>query len=177
MIEVDPRSPGAVPALVRTVLRPLRPWLAASGALAGLAAGASVASGTGLWIHATAVLLLHLVLGLLGSFVVHELGHVVALRWWAPGVERIRLDASWTRVSITPVGVLTSGQAIASALAGPGLCVLVGTVIALASPLWGIQVWYLLHAVFVLPCFGDGRAILTVLRRSGSAHHSVSPSS
>lgn len=176
MTELDPRSWALVPAIVRATVRPVKPWLILSAVLACLAIIASVASGTGLWVHVSAVLVLHLLVGLVGGFLAHELGHALALRWWAPQVHRLRLEATWTRISITPCGQMTGGQVIAAAVAGPGICIVLGLALSLLPSTWGVQVWFLLHAVFLLPCFGDGRAILASLR-AGSAHHWESSSS
>ncbi|WP_418275261.1 hypothetical protein ACNHYB_10350 [Isoptericola jiangsuensis] len=112
------------------------------------------------------------VLGLIGSFALHESAHVAFLRR-CPGVTSITLERTALRVSVAPTGVLTPRQAALTAVAGPGSCVLVG------FSLWAtadatLAPWYLMHGVFLLPPFGDGMALVRSMR---AAHRSRRPSS
>jgi hypothetical protein len=97
--------------------------------------------------------------GLVGSFVVHETAHLLALRRLRT-VTEVRLERTLWRLSLRPIGPMTPGQVAGVALAGPGACVVVGIALALALPESSVRWWYLAHAVFLLPVFGDGRALL-----------------
>lgn len=111
----------------------------------------------GLW------LLLH-VLCLLGGFLVHEWFHIVGMRLFH-GVSHVVVSAGVLRFSIIPVGRLYGWQVAAVALLGPGASCLVGGLIALLIPSSTLQYWFLLHAIFLLPFFGDGRGFLFGIRR------------
>ncbi|GAA1747575.1 hypothetical protein [Aeromicrobium alkaliterrae] len=115
------------------------------------------------------MLLLWGVAGLTASFVLHEAAHLLGLRR-IPTVASVRLERTVWRLSLIPAGTLTSRQLVAVALAGPGSCVAVGLLLALAVPGLWLHPWYLAHAVFVLPCFGDGRAILRAATAGRSRH-------
>jgi hypothetical protein len=100
--------------------------------------------------------------GFCGSVVCHELGHAVALSL-CPGVSRVRVAWSLTRVSVHPTGTLTPTHAVMAALAGPVPCVAVG----LMAGNLGYEVvggMYLLHGLYLLPPFGDGRSVVRALR-------------
>jgi len=98
-------------------------------------------------------------LGLVASFVLHESAHVAVLKRVGT-VTRIAPDRTAWRTSVTPEGALTARESAAVALAGPCSCVLVGAVLWLSGLDRFLAWWYLAHALFLLPCFGDGRALL-----------------
>lgn len=69
------------------------------------------------------------------------------------------------RFSIIPVGRLYGWQIATVAVLGPGASCLVGGLTALLIPGSTLQYWFLLHAIFLLPFFGDGRGFLFGIRR------------
>lgn len=108
--------------------------------------------------------LLHLVVGLIGSFALHEATHSLALTLFAPGIQTIEIVATAWRFSLTPVGTMTGRQVMAVALAGPLSGVAAGMLLFTMAPASPLGLWYLGHALFLLPIFGDGRAVLSGLR-------------
>lgn len=111
----------------------------------------------GLW------LLVH-VLCLLCGFLVHEWSHVAGMKLF-PGVAHVVVSAGVLRFSVVPVGRLYGWQIAIVAVLGPGASCLVGTLIALLAPGSFLQHWFLLHAVFLLPFFGDGRSLILGARK------------
>ena len=106
----------------------------------------------------------HMSAGMLGSYVVHESGHFVALGFCG-GVTAVSVESRLARISLRPEGELTPREAIGVAVAGPFGCLNVGAVLMALTPEFGLGWWYLAHVVFLAPCFGDGRALLAALRR------------
>ncbi|MDQ4501784.1 hypothetical protein [Sinomonas sp. ASV322] len=80
------------------------------------------------------------------------------------------VEAIAFRVSLKPHGEITARQAIAVALAGPLACVVPGVVLWVAVPQLGLAWWYLAHIVLLLPCFGDGQAVVAAVRRLRAGH-------
>jgi hypothetical protein len=107
-------------------------------------------------------LLMH-ALCLLSSFLVHEMFHVVGMRLFR-GVSHVLVSASVLRFSVVPVGSLYGWQIAIVAVLGPGSSCLLGAVLALLTPGSLLQYWFLLHAIFVLPFFGDGRCLVLGIR-------------
>lgn len=104
----------------------------------------------------------HAVAGLGGSYFLHEAAHLVLLSRY-PSVGKVEVSATWARFSVHPTGTITPLQAIGVGLSGPVACLIVGGVLwQLGSP---VAAWYLGHLVFLLPVFGDGKAILLSLGR------------
>lgn len=101
--------------------------------------------------------------GLVGSFALHESAHVVLLRR-IPGITHITLERTAWRFSVAPVGTLSARQVGLVAVAGPGACLLAAPVWWVAAPGSGLAWWYAAHAVFLLPLFGDGRMLLASVR-------------
>ena len=101
------------------------------------------------------------VLGLVGSFALHEAAHVAVLRR-TPTVTHLVLERTAWRISVLAAGTLTTGRSAAVALAGPGACLVVGLGLRWSgSPLaW----WYLAHVLLLLPVFADGRALVAAVR-------------
>ncbi|MBB6403728.1 hypothetical protein [Arthrobacter sp. AZCC_0090] len=111
-------------------------------------------------------LLVH-VLCLLVSFLFHELAHVLGMMAFR-GVSDVVISASTFRFSLIPLGKLDGWKIGVIAVLGPGSSCAVGAAIALLSPDSFLQYWFLLHGIFLLPFFGDGRSLLVGLRnRSG----------
>ncbi|WP_146252255.1 hypothetical protein [Streptomyces carminius] len=102
-------------------------------------------------------------LGLVASFALHESAHVVALRR-VRTVTRIALERTAWRTSVVPEGTMTARQTAGVALAGPLSCVAVGALLWLPDLDRSLAWWYLAHAAFLLPLFGDGRALRHALR-------------
>lgn len=101
--------------------------------------------------------------GVVGSVVVHEWGHVVALRRVST-VTHVRLERTAWRTSVIPVGVISGGAAAAVALAGPGVCVVLAALLLLLRPASPVGWCFAVHGAFLLPVFGDGRALARVMR-------------
>ncbi len=104
-------------------------------------------------------------IGLGGAFAVHEVAHAAVLRH-CPGVSHLIVSATPWRLSLEPRGVITPGQVVRVALAGPGTTAAVGLVLWVAVPQAGLHWWFLAHLLFLLPVFGDGRSLLIGATRS-----------
>ena len=101
--------------------------------------------------------------GLAGGFAVHEVAHVAVLRRCA-GVSHLVVSSTWWRFSLEPRGSITAAQVVGVALAGPGAAAAVGLVLWAALPGAGLHGWFLVHLVFLLPVFGDGRSLVLGVR-------------
>ena len=121
------------------------------GALAFMT-GDRVLFQAGLWLLAHA-------LCLFCSFVVHEISHVVCMRRFS-GVTHIVVSTNSRRFSITPIGSLRGWQIAVTAVAGPGASCAVGAALVFLIPNSLLHLWFLFHAVFILPVFGDGRGLI-----------------
>ncbi|MGW3955945.1 hypothetical protein ACWEKM_34680 [Streptomyces sp. NPDC004752] len=102
-------------------------------------------------------------LGLVASFALHEAAHVVTLKR-IPTVTHIALHRTAWRTSVIPEGAMTARQTAGVALAGPLSCVIAGALLRLSGLDGSLAWWYLAHALFLLPCFGDGRTLHRSLR-------------
>lgn len=148
----------------RAVVGQVWPLLAFIGVLVAASLAYAVRSGDGVPLELSWGLFLLAGPGVVGSFVLHEGAHVVALRG-APGVTHVAVERTLLRVSVVPVGEVTPSRAAGVAVAGPGACVLVGVA------LWALGVpaawcWcYLAHGAMLLPFFGDGRTLVRSLAR------------
>lgn len=144
------------------VLAQVWPLLAFLGLLVAAALAYAVRSGDGVPLELSWGLFLLAGPGVVGSFVLHEGAHVVALRG-APGVTHVAVERTLLRISVVPIGDLSPNRAAGVAAAGPGACVLVG------AALWAGGVpaawcWcYLAHGAMLLPVFGDGRTLVRSL--------------
>lgn len=105
--------------------------------------------------------------GLVGSFALHESAHVVALKR-IDTVTHLAVERTAFRTSILPIGELTARQVVGVALAGPLSCVAVGGALWLSNLDPSLTWWYLAHAFFLLPFFGDGRSLYRGLRGRGA---------
>lgn len=97
-------------------------------------------------------------LGMVASFALHESAHVVVLKR-IHTVTHITVERTALRTSVIPEGTMTARQAAVVALSGPSVCVAVGAVLWLSGLDRPLSWWYLGHLVFLLPFFGDGRAL------------------
>jgi hypothetical protein len=103
-----------------------------------------------------------ILVGLIGSFALHESAHVLLLKR-VPGVTHIALERTMWRFSVRPMGSLSPGELARVAVAGPVSCVAVGAILLVVSPSMSLGWFYLAHGVFLLPFFGDGRNLVTAL--------------
>lgn len=110
---------------------------------------------------------------LVTSYVVHEVGHLLALYYLYKGP--LRLEDALTGITITPLEKIAKKRyQIIIALSGPLLCVAIGCVMLAAVSLFHITNFIFLfnmyiyfgHLVFLLPIFGDGQAIIIAILRS-----------
>ena len=106
-------------------------------------------------------------LGLVSSFALHESAHVLVLKRIRT-VTHIAIERTGWRTSVIPEGTMNARQTAVVALAGPSACVAVGAVLWLSSLDRSLAWWYLAHIVFLLPFFGDGRAVWNSFRRTFS---------
>lgn len=102
-------------------------------------------------------------LGLVAGFALHESAHVAALKRIRT-VTHIAIERTALRTSVIPEGTMTGRQSAAVALAGPSACFAVGAALWLSGLDRPLSWWYLAHIVFLLPVFGDGRALWQGLR-------------
>lgn len=101
-------------------------------------------------------------LGLMGSFALHELAHLMILRRIHTVCE-VRLERTAWRLSLRPRGPMTPLEVAAVAGAGPGACALVGVTLWVLVPGSALHWWYLGHLVALVPPLGDGRALVTAI--------------
>lgn len=129
----------------------------AIGVIFGLAIGDSALVGL------FAELVGHVILGLGGSYLLHETAHLVLLSKY-PSVQGIDVKASWSRFSVHPHGTLSAHQTITVGASGPVACGLIGIVLWMLDST--LALWYIGHLIFLLPIFGDGKAVLLALSRT-----------
>jgi hypothetical protein len=98
--------------------------------------------------------------GLAGAFALHEWAHVMLLKRIAT-ISHIALERRWWRISVVPIGTLTPRQNAGVAVAGPGAAIIVGAIIHVVDP--GLSWWFMAHAIFLLPVFGDGRSLVAAI--------------
>ncbi|MFF0745891.1 hypothetical protein ACFYVL_36415 [Streptomyces sp. NPDC004111] len=152
----EPPGAGAV---ARAVLAQVWPLLALAGLLYGAALAWQVRSGDPVpAAMAWTLLAKPAVLGLVTPFVLHECAHVLVLRC-IPTVTGITVERTAWRTSVLPEGTTTRRQTAAVAVAGPAACAAVGALLWLSGLDRPLSWWYLAHLLFLLPCFGDGRAL------------------
>ncbi|WP_139738195.1 hypothetical protein [Actinomyces wuliandei] len=136
---------------------------------AGGGAGLGLLRGSLLFVH----LLVVAVVGLAGSYGLHEAGHLLAARRWYPAGTQAAWQLTVLRVSLLTRGVPPArGARVLVAAAGPLPCVALGAVMAVVrAPTW-LWAWYACHGLFLLPVFSDGIVVWRYLwescvRRSG----------
>lgn len=93
--------------------------------------------------------------GLTASFALHECLHAAVLKRITT-ITAVTLERTRGRISLVPHGSMTGWQAATVAASGPLGCVLVGALLTLHETTRPLSWWYLGHAVFLLPVFGDG---------------------
>ncbi|MEH0582450.1 MULTISPECIES: hypothetical protein [Streptomyces] len=101
-------------------------------------------------------------LGLVAPFALHESAHALVLKRIRT-VTHIAIERTAWRTSVIPEGTMTARQTTVVALAGPAACVAVGAFLWLSGLDRPLAWWYLAHIGFLLPFFGDGRALLHAL--------------
>ncbi|MDF1704822.1 MAG: hypothetical protein P1U38_08605 [Aeromicrobium sp.] len=161
--------PASARRVVAAVAIQLVPLLGLLAAFTLAAAGWWAASGDAIPAQMFARLTVVAVVGLLGSFVVHELAHLGALRR-IRSVESVRLERTAWRLSLHAQGRMTPRQIAAVAVAGPGACTLVGLALAVLAPGSTLPWWYLAHLVALVPPLGDGRALVLAMRAARRPH-------
>lgn len=115
---------------------------------------------TGLLIAAVQIALIYLI-GVLLPFFLHEWAHAwVALH--APGVRAVDVESTLLRISVRPKGTMARRHMLRGAIAGPGICVVIGAAAFIngAALVGAAFVW---HGIFLTPVFGDGRVMLRAL--------------
>ncbi len=163
-VRVHPRADVPLWAAARLVVAQVWPLLALAAVAVLASAVVAVTTGGLATAQAAWWFVRVAVLGLVGSFVLHETMHLVLLR----RVETVRtviLTRERWRVSVTPVGTMTPRQVATTALAGPASCVLVGLALLPVDAV--VAVVHLAHALQLLPVFGDGRALVHAVRGRG----------
>ncbi|WP_282697177.1 metalloprotease family protein [Streptomyces sp. CC208A] len=114
------------------------------------------------------------VLGLVASFALHESAHVLVLRRTST-VTHITVERTAWRTSVIPHGTLTPRATALVALAGPTACAALGALLWLSALDRALAWWYLAHLVFLLPCFGDGRALWRAAREARNRRTPATP--
>ena len=97
-------------------------------------------------------------LGLVVPFALHESAHVLVLKRIRT-VTHIAIERTAWRTSVIPEGTMSARQTAVVALVGPSACITVGALLWLLGLDRPLAWWYLAHIVFLLPFFGDGRAL------------------
>lgn len=108
------------------------------------------------------------IVGLIGSFALHELAHAMMLKR-IEAVTHIAIDRTAWRISIVPRGTMTARQVVNVAIIGPVSCVAVGSALWISNLDISLAWWYLAHGIFLLPFFGDGRNFYNGLRGHGGS--------
>ena len=162
MPDAGRRTPATAAGVTHAVVAQVWPLLALLGVFTIAAAAWWAASGDAVPAHLFARLTAVALLGLMGSFVVHELAHLMALRR-VHTVHEVRLERTPWRLSLHPRGPMTPLQVAAVAVAGPGACALVGLTLWVLVPGSALHWWYLGHLVALVPPLGDGRALVTAI--------------
>ncbi|GAA2633727.1 hypothetical protein [Streptomyces vastus] len=142
-----------------TVAAQVWPLLAFAGVLLAVALAWRARSGDPVpaemaWI----VLVKPATLGLVAPFALHESAHALVLKRIRT-VTHITIERTAWRTSVIPEGAMTARQTAVVALAGPSACIAVGALLWLPGLDRTLAWWYLAHIVFLLPFFGDGRAL------------------
>ncbi|MFJ4223904.1 hypothetical protein [Microbacterium sp. NPDC089695] len=163
MWSVRTPAPVRVPHLCRWLLLAGWPVHLVFAALVAGTTALGMAMGQSAIVSSAVTVAVHYAAGVWASFVVHELGHLVALSR-SRGVTALTLERGIWRLSISPHGDLRPAETLTAAVAGPGICVIVGAALWVGAADLHLHGWYIAHAVFLLPAFGDGRAAVTASR-------------
>jgi hypothetical protein len=162
--KIYPRHDLAIRTVVLAVAAQVWPLLVALGLLQAVALAWFARSGDSVPAQLAWVLFKTATLGLVGSFALHELGHVAVLKR-IRSVTHIMIDKTSWRMSLLPRGAMTARQVVGVAIAGPVACLVVGAILWTSGLDRPLAWWYVGHGIFLLPTFGDGRS----LRQSLSA--------
>lgn len=142
-----------------TVAAQVWPLLAFAGVLMAMALVWMARSGDPVPAETAWILLVKpATLGLVAPFALHESAHALVLRRIRT-LTHITIERTPWRTSVIPEGTMTARQTAEVALAGPAACVAVGTLLWLPGLDRSLAWWYLAHILFLLPFFGDGRAL------------------
>ena len=137
--------------------------LVPTAAVLVLASAHWIASGDrGLFLLSWA-LALHVVAGAAASYVLHEVGHVIAMGMLCRDIRSIDVRSGFLTFSIIPQGTITRSESILVALSGPAVCGLFGLLL-LQTTGSSVGWWYIAHTLFLIPPFGDGMSIVRALR-------------
>lgn len=110
----------------------------------------------------------HLFCGIALGCLIHEMAHVVFICLTMNELIRIELEFNLFRFSVRGIGGSTGRGIFATALSGPIAAVAFGVILSIVFPNSGLLGWYALHLLFLLPFFGDGRALVIGVRNWGS---------
>lgn len=142
-----------------TVAAQVWPLLAFAGVLLAMALVWMARSGDPVPAEMAWVLLVKpATLGLVAPFALHESAHALVLKRIRT-VTHIVIERTAWRTSVIPEGTMSAWQTAVVALAGPSACIAVGALLWLPDLDRSLAWWYLAHIVFLLPFFGDGRAL------------------
>ncbi|WP_405598161.1 hypothetical protein OG741_15480 [Streptomyces sp. NBC_01410] len=142
-----------------TVAAQVWPLLAFAGVLLAMALVWMARSGDPVPAEMAWVLLVKpATLGLVAPFALHESAHALVLKRIRT-VTHIAIERTAWRTSVIPEGTMSAWQTAVVALAGPSACIAVGALLWLPDLDRSLAWWYLAHIVFLLPFFGDGRAL------------------
>ncbi|GAA1689788.1 hypothetical protein GCM10009830_41740 [Glycomyces endophyticus] len=153
------RSGRAVRSAALAVAAQVRPLLLLASLILGAALTWAAVSGDTTQLPVAAWIFAAVVAGLTGSFVLHECAHAAVLER-LPAVTAVTVERTRARISVIPHGRMTGRQSAGAAAAGPLAATAAGVLLALPEATRPLSWWYLGHAVFLLPVFGDGLALL-----------------
>lgn len=106
----------------------------------------------------------HFYFGLVAGFLIHEIAHALLLSITMRELKDIRTESSFARFSIIASGRSTGRGIFVTAMGGPVAAAAFGFFMNVVSPNFDLFAWYFLHLFFLLPLFGDGRAIIFGIR-------------
>lgn len=137
----------------------------------------TLASGAG-WMLFLGLLIV-ILFGIVGSYLVHEVSHLIFMRKLAP-TALVRWEMTWGRVSLMSKAPLVLHRSALVASAGPIVTALIGVagfavskciaavymeLAMLTGVLQAISFCYCVHLAFLLPAFSDGRIVALFLSR------------
>lgn len=140
------------------------PLLVLAGLLLAAAAVWSASSGDRVLLGLALGFARTVALGLVGAFALHEVAHVMVLRRVST-VTTVLVERTTWRFSVIPQGTISPRQSMTVAFAGPAACALVGVGLRASQADPWLSWWFLAHTAFLLPVFGDGRALVSGLLR------------
>jgi len=102
---------------------------------------------------------------LLVSFMLHEYFHTLSFKIFNKKGP-VCFESNFLRISIIPLFSLSNFQIMIMAILGPTLCFVIGLVLyvsATSQLMLFISYIFLLHILFLIPPFGDGKMIMKAL--------------